>query len=414
MTRKIPLHDGSLATRHGPSGPWTFEYGEPRGNRFFTDENGAFVQDVDYQPFGKPASTGAEPGSQLYSSKQWNCGDSLAAFGVSQLGARLYDPAIGRFVSRDPLLTAASNPYAFADNDPVNLSDPTGLAPQGCSPDGLCITRGMGEAPSERTPSSEYSYGHSGAAGEYEWNSGQYVWYPRRHRGHAPIKRHRPDAAAAVSSRMAVTSEYSQSSMSADVNWLWEHDKAIVRGASNAIDGFLDGLIDHIATAMEDPLEFLQVSVDPGLLLFNMIKGQGVWLGVSAARIVTDIQAGDSVRFTETLSEIGTIIVIGAVLGRAAGPNRIYSARVLLREAAEPGPLHNFPGMFDQQIFQYGTRTVTSNFWKVARAGYSNDSIMYRLPGSWRGVQGVYEIGVRPSLSGRTELIMHRFFRPNP
>jgi RHS repeat-associated protein len=55
----------------------------------------------------------------------------LAAFGVSQLGARLYDPAIGRFISRDPLLiprtATTTNPYAFASNDPVNLADPSGL-----------------------------------------------------------------------------------------------------------------------------------------------------------------------------------------------------------------------------------------------------------------------------------------------
>ena len=30
-----------------------------------------------------------------------------------------------------------------------------------------------------------------------------------------------------------------------------------------------------------------------------------------------------------------------------------------------------------------------------------------------RTVEGVYEIGVRPSASGRTEVITHRFFRQN-
>jgi RHS repeat-associated protein len=140
LLRKIPGPDGLLATRHGPGGPWTFAYGEQRGSRFFTLEareeegtarNGEFVQDIDYEPFGKPAPTGAQPGSQLYSSNQWNSGDSLTAFGISQLGARLYDPAIGRFTSRDPLLiprtATTTNPFAFASNDPVNSSDPTGL-----------------------------------------------------------------------------------------------------------------------------------------------------------------------------------------------------------------------------------------------------------------------------------------------
>ena len=119
----------------GSTATWTFAFGERRGNRFFTDQTGAFVQDVGYQPYGEVASaSGAQPGSQKYTNAQWNGGDALAALGLSQLGARIYDPVIGRFLSRDPLLiprtAATTNPYAFASNDPVNSSDPTGLCPE--------------------------------------------------------------------------------------------------------------------------------------------------------------------------------------------------------------------------------------------------------------------------------------------
>ena len=131
LVRTVPGPHGFVATRRGAGGPWVFEFGEGRGNRFFTDQEGAFVQDVDYLPYGEPASTGASPGSKLYTSQQWNAGDALAALGVSQLGARMYDPVIGRFLSRDPLLvlrtSASTNPYAFAMNDPVNGADPGGL-----------------------------------------------------------------------------------------------------------------------------------------------------------------------------------------------------------------------------------------------------------------------------------------------
>jgi len=101
---------------------------------------------------------------------------------------------------------------------------------------------------------------------------------------------------------------------------------------------------------------------------------------------------------------------------RAAGqaPNRIYSARELMRRAAEPGPFHNFPESFNQQIFEQGSRTVTPNFWRTAKPGLSNDSVMYQLRGTVNGVEGTFEIGVRPSVSGNTEVIMHRFFRPDP
>ncbi|MFF9794286.1 ricin-type beta-trefoil lectin domain protein [Streptomyces bacillaris] len=52
--------------------------------------------------------------------------------GYTPLGARLYDPVVGRFLSADPVLDLAdplqSNGYAYAHNNPVTLSDPTGLA----------------------------------------------------------------------------------------------------------------------------------------------------------------------------------------------------------------------------------------------------------------------------------------------
>jgi len=66
---------------------------------------------------------------------QWNGGEALEPFGLTWLGRRVYDPAIGRFLSRDPLRTSrtatGANPYAFANNDPWNLADPSGLCDGG-------------------------------------------------------------------------------------------------------------------------------------------------------------------------------------------------------------------------------------------------------------------------------------------
>ena len=43
--------------------------------------------------------------------------------------ARYYDPAIGRFISEDPIGFDGGdvNLYAYVANDPVNLIDPSGL-----------------------------------------------------------------------------------------------------------------------------------------------------------------------------------------------------------------------------------------------------------------------------------------------
>lgn len=132
LEREIPMPGGGLFASHrGRNGDWVFQFGELRGSRFFANQDGNFVQDVDYQPFGGPHSTGASDGSADYTSQQWNYGDALQGFQLSWLGARIYDPAIGRFLSRDPLMRtgtgAGSNPYAFAVNDPINAADPSGL-----------------------------------------------------------------------------------------------------------------------------------------------------------------------------------------------------------------------------------------------------------------------------------------------
>lgn len=54
-----------------------------------------------------------------------------AETGLTYIGARMYDPRYGRFISVDPLLDTSDansmNGYTYGNNDPVNLSDPTGL-----------------------------------------------------------------------------------------------------------------------------------------------------------------------------------------------------------------------------------------------------------------------------------------------
>lgn len=83
------------------------------------------------------------------------------------------------------------------------------------------------------------------------------------------------------------------------------------------------------------------------------------------------------------------------------GERFIYGDRVLARAVEEAGPLHNFPSSFDETILSQGTRTVVSD-------GY----VEYTLPGTVNGVDGVYEIGTRPTGLGEGEVITHRFFRP--
>jgi len=145
VARQFP-GPGLTISRHGSTGPWVFQFAEPGGTRFTADEKGNFLQDVHYTPFGQATSTGAVAGDATFTTEQWNGGDALDGFGLVQVGKRIYDPAVGRFLSRDPLLVprtaATTNPYAFALNDPTNLSDPSGLDP--CAGNSFCISASLG------------------------------------------------------------------------------------------------------------------------------------------------------------------------------------------------------------------------------------------------------------------------------
>ena len=56
--------------------------------------------------------------------------------GVIQMGARSYVPAVGRFLSSDPIVGGSANAYDYANADPVNQFDPSGKKPHDNDCDG--------------------------------------------------------------------------------------------------------------------------------------------------------------------------------------------------------------------------------------------------------------------------------------
>ncbi|MCH5676425.1 RHS repeat-associated core domain-containing protein [Streptomyces gilvus] len=81
-------------------------------------------------PFGNPRGT--QPGSSAWpGDKGFVSGVQDAVTGLTHLGAREYDPTIGRFVSDDPVLELTDaqqiDGYTYAADNPVSGSDPTGL-----------------------------------------------------------------------------------------------------------------------------------------------------------------------------------------------------------------------------------------------------------------------------------------------
>jgi RHS repeat-associated protein len=156
----------------------------------------------------------------------------------------------------------------------------------------------------------------------------------------------------------------------------------------------------------DDWLDKLQLLLDlaglvPGIGEFFDLANAGIYglrgdalnAGLSLASAVPILGWGG------TAGKFGKRAVEAAELSRE--PNRIYSARELIRRAAEPGPFHNFPESFNDVIFRGERRVVSDSY------------VTYTQRGAINGVDGTFEIGVRPSASGRTEVITHRFFRPD-
>ncbi|MFF8383440.1 RHS repeat-associated core domain-containing protein [Streptomyces kanasensis] len=86
-----------------------------------------------FDPYGveRGSATGTWPGEKGYVG-----GTIDKSTGLTHLGAREYDPTLGKFISVDPLIDHTQpqqmNGYAYANNSPVTLSDPSGLAPAEC------------------------------------------------------------------------------------------------------------------------------------------------------------------------------------------------------------------------------------------------------------------------------------------
>ncbi|MGI5506294.1 polymorphic toxin-type HINT domain-containing protein [Lentzea sp. CA-135723] len=100
-------------------------------------------------PFGESRGNPATP---------WNTqgfvGGTREESGLTRVGARMYDPAAGRFLSADPIIDNNDpqqlNGYAYSNNSPVTFSDPTGLLAGGqCGPDGILCGGGRENYQSE-------------------------------------------------------------------------------------------------------------------------------------------------------------------------------------------------------------------------------------------------------------------------
>lgn len=103
--------------------------------RQLTDNTEAVVKSYLFEAFGELVSQSGTAENPYQFAGAWNYradGDA----GLIQVGARYYDPQVGRFITADLVLGTPLNPqslnrYPYVENNPVNAIDPTGKFPWG-------------------------------------------------------------------------------------------------------------------------------------------------------------------------------------------------------------------------------------------------------------------------------------------
>lgn len=128
------LSDEDFTYIYGPGGqpieqiseeeePTYLHHDQLGSTRLLTDEAGEAVAAFNYGAYGSLTESSGEAETRMGFAGQY----TLEQSGLQYLRARVYDPATGQFLSRDPLEEVTREPYSYASNNPANRGDPAGL-----------------------------------------------------------------------------------------------------------------------------------------------------------------------------------------------------------------------------------------------------------------------------------------------
>ncbi|MEH0936263.1 RHS repeat-associated core domain-containing protein [Micromonospora psammae] len=125
--RYYALPGGGSCIRSGSGTAYTFAVADHQGTPHLyldsTAQNPIWRQ---YTPYGGPRGAAVTaPDNRGFLDKP------MSSTGLTIIGARAYDPTVGRFTSVDPVIDVKDpqqwNPYAYGHNSPIVWSDPTGM-----------------------------------------------------------------------------------------------------------------------------------------------------------------------------------------------------------------------------------------------------------------------------------------------
>lgn len=135
------LHLRTTPAMGSASSTWEYLHADHLGSpSSVTDADGAEIAALSHDPYGSRRRadwTGALPagiadGQDRRTTRGYGGHEQLDRTGFVHMGGRLYDPALGRFLSPDPVVarpwgSQGWNPYSYAGNAPLSYVDPDGL-----------------------------------------------------------------------------------------------------------------------------------------------------------------------------------------------------------------------------------------------------------------------------------------------
>ncbi|WP_259275847.1 RHS repeat domain-containing protein [Micromonospora chalcea] len=130
--RSYALPGGGSCVRTGSGSAYTFAVFDHQGTpSLYLDNTAQNPTWRQYTPYGAPRGAAVTaPDNRGFLNKP------MSPAGLTVVGARAYDPLVGRFASVDPLQDVQSpqqwNGYSYSNNTPVTTSDPSGMIPSDC------------------------------------------------------------------------------------------------------------------------------------------------------------------------------------------------------------------------------------------------------------------------------------------
>ena len=127
------IYGRALISVAGPDGPAYLSRDGGGNTSSVSNLTGALDGTYEYDPWGKllnPIDPLGSKAKYKFAGQEFD-----PAAGVYFMRARYYDPSVGQFLSRDPLGRPQGQPmdqnvYAYARNNPLRFSDPSGLVPE--------------------------------------------------------------------------------------------------------------------------------------------------------------------------------------------------------------------------------------------------------------------------------------------